>query len=380
LTKPAEFPGRATGPLYRCLQVDGVAMGSPLGVLFAQAYMCFVESKVLKCDEVKPHMYYRYVDDIFVDVENDEKLDMLRVKLIQESVLNFTVDLSMTQKLPFLDLMIDASSGEFVTDVFRKPTDVGRCMNGEGDCTDSYKSGVMRAYIRRALKNCSTWELFHRELRRVRQILVDNGYSNSDFDDNVKSILHNHLTNTGRKNKSEEIKVFYRSTMSSSWKKDEQAIHNIVRKNCKTTNKEHKLKVQVYYTSPKTSSLIMQNNPTRNRSTLKQTNVVYQFQCKAGDCATRQVYYIGHTTTSLSRRLTMHLQDGAPKKHYSEQHDATLTRDNLVNNTIILAHCQDRKRLSTLETVYIRDMRPIINIQTKQYTSLPLYDKVLEAG
>ena len=165
-------------------------------------------------------------------------------------------------------------------------------------------------------------------------------------------MLHDHVTNTGsQKKKNDDIKVFYRNTMTSAWKKDEQAIRSIVRRNCKTTNEEQQLKVQVYYKSPKTSSLVMQNNLSRNTSTLKQTNVVYRFQCKAGDCATRQVYYIGHTTTSLSRRLTMHLQDGAPKKHYSEQHNTTLTRDILVNNTSILAHCQDRKRLSTLETV-----------------------------
>ena len=76
----------------------------------------------------------------------------------------------------------------------------------------------------------------------------------------------------------------------------------------------------------------------------------------------------------------MHLQDRAPKKHYSEQHNTTLTRYNLVSSTVILAYCQNRKRLSTLETVYIRDTRPIINVQTKQNTSLPLYDKVLTAG
>ena len=76
----------------------------------------------------------------------------------------------------------------------------------------------------------------------------------------------------------------------------------------------------------------------------------------------------------------MHLQDGAPKKHYTEHHNTALTRDDLVTNTSILAHCQDRRRLVTLETVYIRDKKPIINIQTKQNTSLSLYDKVLAAG
>ena len=151
--------------------------GFPLGVLFAQAYMSFIEGNVLQCEETRPNMYYRYVDDIFVDFDSHDKLEALRGKLTDESVLNFTVDFSVSQKLPFLDLMIDASSGEFITDVFRKPTDLGRCMNGEGDCTDSYKTGVIRAYIRRAIRNCSTWELLHRELQRVRQILVNNGYS-----------------------------------------------------------------------------------------------------------------------------------------------------------------------------------------------------------
>ena len=255
-------------------------------------------------------------------------------------------------------------------------------MNGEGDCTDSHKTGVIRAYIRRALRNCSTWEHFHGELVRVRQMLVDNGYSNSDFDDNVKTMLHSYLNNTEKQSQKQCVKVFYRSTMTSAWKKEEQSIRSIVHRNCKTTDKEKQLKIQVYYTntSPKTSSLVMKNNLSRSTAALKQTNVVYRFQCKAGDCATRQVYYIGHTTTSLSRRLNIHLQDGAPKKHYTEEHNTTLTRDALVRNTTILAHCQDRRRLSTLETVYIRDTRPIINIQTKQNTSLPLYDKVLAAG
>ena len=193
-------------------------------------------------------------------------------------------------------------------------------------------------------------------------------------------MLENHVTNKEPKTKKDELKVYYRSTMSPTWKTDEQVIRGIVRRNCQPTDGEQRLVVQVYYTSPKTSSLVMQNNPTRSTATLKQTNVVYQFKCTAGDCATREVYYIGHTTTSLSRRLTMHLQDGAPKKHYTEHHNTALTRDDLVTNTSILAHCQDRRRLVTLETVYIRDKKPIINIQTKQNTSLSLYDKVLAAG
>ncbi|XP_076059464.1 uncharacterized protein LOC143036092 [Oratosquilla oratoria] len=57
--------------LFRCpsgkiyFQTDGVAMGSPLGVLFAQAYMCHLENHVLSTLSQKPNMYLRYIDDIF---------------------------------------------------------------------------------------------------------------------------------------------------------------------------------------------------------------------------------------------------------------------------------------------------------------------------
>ena len=51
-------------------QVDGIAMGSPLGVLFAEAFMAHVEQAVLDSGRVaKPSLYCRYVDDILLDVD-----------------------------------------------------------------------------------------------------------------------------------------------------------------------------------------------------------------------------------------------------------------------------------------------------------------------
>ena len=49
-------------------QIDGVAMGSPLGPALANIFMCSLENKWLKdCpDSLKPVFYRRYVDDIFV--------------------------------------------------------------------------------------------------------------------------------------------------------------------------------------------------------------------------------------------------------------------------------------------------------------------------
>ena len=54
------------GNLYQ--QANGVAMGSPLGVLFAECYISSVEDQVLQSLATQPYIYCRYVDDICVDI------------------------------------------------------------------------------------------------------------------------------------------------------------------------------------------------------------------------------------------------------------------------------------------------------------------------
>ena len=373
-----EVPFRCpSGRMY--YQVDGVAMGSPLGVMFANAFMSYVENKVLDECDVKPSMYYRYVDDIFLDVQHVHQLHDLKERLSVESGLGFTVELNVNRKLPFLDLMVHARNDSFETDVYVKPTNLGRCMNADGDCTDSYKQGVIRAYVRRALKHCSTWQLVERELRRIKQMLVNNGYRNCDIDDISRDMIDKYMTasdttsNTPRSTPT-NIDIFYRNTLTPAWKKDEKAIRDIVTKNVTPVQPQHHIRLKIYYKTPRTSSLIMRNNQ-HNTTTLQQTNVIYRFKCSTGDCATRNVYYIGHTTTSLSRRLTMHLQDGGPKTHLHDHHGTRLTRDLLTTNTTILARQHDKRRLAVIETILIRDTTPIINTQTKTLTNIPLFDR-----
>ena len=57
-------------------QIDGVAMGSPLGPALANLYMGFYEKEWLKSTQgSKTRHYRRYVDDIFYMVENAENAD-----------------------------------------------------------------------------------------------------------------------------------------------------------------------------------------------------------------------------------------------------------------------------------------------------------------
>ena len=89
--------------MYR--QVDGVAMGSPLGVLFANFFMGRIERDVFM-NGYKPSIYARYVDDCFVKADRQEEVEDLRRRLEEASGLRFTVEESVDNRLPFLDVLV----------------------------------------------------------------------------------------------------------------------------------------------------------------------------------------------------------------------------------------------------------------------------------
>ena len=307
-------------------------------------------------------------------------VDSLRTSLQQHSVLSFTTESSVNHKIPFLDVQIDATDNTFVTTVFKKPTDRGHCLSGDSECPDQYKESVIRAYINRAIKHCSTWPLLHQELQRVRQLLVNNRYKHSDIDEHIHRQLHKHLARPNQADKpnddqSTQIKLYYQGSMSTAYKKDEKILRDIVSKNCIPTKADDKIKLIIFYKNPSISNLVMSNNLSKDTSALKATNIVYEYQCPLGDCARRNnSSYIGHTTTTLSRRITMHLQNGAPDKHTQTNHNTRLTRSMLVENTSIIAKCTNRKKLMVLEAVCIRDRDPLINRQMDMRGTLSLHD------
>ena len=82
-------------------------------------------------------------------------------------------------------------------------------MNAKIECPDRYKSSVIVGGIRRAHKICSSQDLLNNELKIVKQILVNNGYTNTNFD---------HELDKYNKNK---IKIHNKNLMSTAYKIDE---------------------------------------------------------------------------------------------------------------------------------------------------------------
>ena len=123
-------------------------------------------------------------------------------------------------------------------------------------------------------------------------------------------------------NQPSNIKIYYRNQYHINYKTDERILKEIINGGIESKG-EKNTNVIIYYKNNKVSNLIMQNNLSTKYDKLQQTNVVYKFSKVAEGSEPLDAHYIGMTTTTLSRRLTMHLQEGSIKQ-YSNNNNLAL--------------------------------------------------------
>ena len=84
----------------------GVAMGSPLGPLMANAFMCNIE-KQLETENKMPDVYKRYVDDTLSVMTNVERgSEFLTTLNNSHPSIDFTMELEENGRLPFLGVEV----------------------------------------------------------------------------------------------------------------------------------------------------------------------------------------------------------------------------------------------------------------------------------
>jgi hypothetical protein len=132
-------------------------MGTPLGPTFSNYYMCEVESRVFDDLDNKPVLYFRYIGDCFLVINNIKQLHSLQQLFEENSVLKFTYEIEIEKKLPFLDVLVQRTDNKLNTSVYRKETNMGDCMNFKSLCPNRYKEAVIKTYLHRAYLVCNSW-------------------------------------------------------------------------------------------------------------------------------------------------------------------------------------------------------------------------------
>ena len=167
-------------------QVNGIAMGSPLGPLFADIYVNYLENKLMsRLRGIGVLFWTRFVDDTFVIINNkanvNKMLDMLNS--FDNNVV-FTCEEEKDNSLSFLDIQITRipisnttnCSKIFTTSIHRKHTYTGLITKWHSFVPRSYKISTISSMIYRAIKICSTYELMHDEFTFIENICIENGY------------------------------------------------------------------------------------------------------------------------------------------------------------------------------------------------------------
>ena len=84
----------------------------------------------------------------------------------------------------------------------------------------------------------------------------------------------------------------------------------------------------IYYNKFKTYNLVIRNYSSPSIGVLQKTNVIYKFKCPLGDyISENNDIYVGLTSTTLSRRLTMHLSDTSSIAQLLKKHSCRTTEN-----------------------------------------------------
>ena len=162
------------GELYE--QLEGVAMGSPLGPLLANTFMCSLEEQ-LKLQNKLPSYYKRYVDDTLTVMKDEvSAYSFLHVLNDLHPSISFTMELPTENTLPFLGMVLRKDSQNITTSVYVKPTNTGLLLHYNSHVDNRYKKSLIIAMLDRAFKLSSNWSLFHEECIRLKTLFLQLAY------------------------------------------------------------------------------------------------------------------------------------------------------------------------------------------------------------
>ena len=196
---------------------------------------------------------------------------------------------------------MERSDGKFITSVYRKPTFTGQYTRWDSYSATSYKIGLIRNLVCRALSICSECKL-DTEITRIKAILLENGYPEHIVTRTVARTLEARskpVTRFGPAKCPVYLKLPWRGKVS-----DEYA-SNIKRA---VSRSYYAVSTRVVFsTNRMLPSTIKDVLPTSHLS-----NVVYQYQCR---CDAR---YVGRTSLRLADRIKQHVPSTI-RNHSSNQ-------------------------------------------------------------
>ena len=283
------------GDLYE--QIDGVAMGSPLGPLMTNTFMCFIEEKLVHENKL-PNFYKRHVDDTFALVPDlTAATDFLSVLNDAHPAIQITMETAVNNSLPFVGVVITKTDNHLNTSVYRKKTNKRLLLHYQSHVDNRYKRSLIRTMLDRAKRLSSSPDLFSKECYDLREMFLKLKYPVKLIDSIFKRF------HASQDQKQRCIRPVDSPVLITLPFKDQKSADS-VRKQLNDLEKKINRVLQSVFTRRKISEdlKVTETKP----SLVNQQCVVYEFQCNLCDSN-----YLGYTSSHLHKYSVIgkHLKD-----------------------------------------------------------------------
>jgi hypothetical protein len=327
-------------------------MGSPVSPIVANIYMEWFEVRAIASAPTPPHVWYRYVDDTFVVIQEDAIQDFTNHINSIDPFIKFTTEPEVDNKLPFLDTQINLQDDSSIqVSIYRKPTHTDQYLNFNSNHHLEHKRSVVRTLLNRADTLVTTPSEQNKEKTHVRTVLKSNGYPGWIFKTPREK-------NTQAKD-TEQPTRHIRSV----------GLPYIGGLSEKLTNIFRQYGVPTYHKPFNTiRSLLV--HPKDKTPAAKKCGVIYNVKCP--EC---NETYVGESARSLETRMGDHKKNYGPltavAEHRLHHHHTIETKD-----ADVIGREEVWGKRKILESIEIRERRPQMN-RDQGYDLPAIYNRLL---
>ena len=159
------------------LQTQGTAMGTKMAPSYACLFMGDLEERFLDQATFKPHIWIRFIDDIFfIWTHGQDKWDSFFENLNSFHQSIKFVSQTSSKSVPFLDMEVKLIDGKIETDLYSKPTDCHNYLQWNSCHPRSTKKGIPYSQALRLRRICSNPIDFTKRLHMLEGYFRKGGY------------------------------------------------------------------------------------------------------------------------------------------------------------------------------------------------------------
>ena len=157
-------------------QIKGGAMGSPLTLTMANCYMFFFERSIARQVKNSSGLYLRYIDDLFITINWPERHLKKQIERWNQFDENIKLNSHISRSTNFLDLSIENQNGSLISKVYHKPSYEPYYLPFTSIHPMHMKKNIPFGMLLRAIRYCSSFNIFISERESLRMALLLNKY------------------------------------------------------------------------------------------------------------------------------------------------------------------------------------------------------------